>query len=133
MAEPAFIFTPEVRAKVDANFDLHRLLLRKERCKQSLHYYAKTMWPVLEPGREMKQGWALDGLFEHLEYVTSGDIRKLLINVPPGFMKSLACNVIWPTWEWGPKDLAENRYVHASYAERLSVRDNRKARLVASV
>jgi hypothetical protein len=35
----------------------------------------------------------------HLEAVTFGDINRLLINVPPGFMKSLLVNVFWPAWD----------------------------------
>ena len=63
---------------------------------------------------------------EHLEAVTHGDIKRLLINVPPGFMKSLLTDVFWPAWEWGPMGLAHMRYVAFSYAAHLTERDNGK-------
>jgi hypothetical protein len=65
--------------------------------------------------------------------VTFGDINRLLINVPPGFMKSLLVNVFWPAWEWGPMGLAHLRYVSFSYGAHLTHRDNGKMmRLVTS-
>jgi hypothetical protein len=69
----------------------------------------------------------------HLEAVTFGEINRLLINVPPGFMKSLLVNVFWPAWEWGPMGLAHLRYVSFSYGAHLTHRDNGKMmRLVTS-
>ena len=32
--------------------------------------------------------------------VSAGQIRNLLINIPPRHMKSLAVCVFWPAWEW---------------------------------
>jgi predicted phage terminase large subunit-like protein len=94
----------------------------------SLVAFIRLMWPVLEPGRKFVEGWAVSAICEHLEAVSRGEIRKLLINVPPGCMKSLTTNVFWPAWEWGPRDRADLRYVSASYSQALTIRDNRKCR-----
>lgn len=98
--------------------------------ERNLLDYIRLLWPVLEPGRTFVEGWAVSAICEHLEAVSRGEIRKLLINVPPGCMKSLTTNVFWPTWEWGPCNRPSLRYVSASYAEQLTVRDNRRARLL---
>ena len=45
-------------------------------------------------------------------------------------MKSLATNVFWPAWEWGPRDMPGNRYVCASYSQDLTIRDNRRTRML---
>ena len=90
------------------------------------------MWSVLEPGRTFVHGWSVEAICEHLEAVTAGEILRLLINVPPGCMKSLTTNVFWPAWEWGPRDLPHTRYVSASYSQDLTVRDNRRCRSVIS-
>ena len=58
-------------------------------CEESLLEFVKCMWPVLEPGRPLIEGWALSAICEHLENITYGNIRKLLITVWPGAMKSL--------------------------------------------
>jgi|TARA_Y100000310_G_scaffold160698_2_gene160494 predicted phage terminase large subunit-like protein len=110
--------------------DRFAMQANRQWCKRRLGNFCEYMWGTLEPGRRMARGWALEAVWEHLEYVTDGHIKKLLINVPPGTMKSLTCNVLWPAWEWGPKGMPEKRYVCASYAERLSLRDNRKCRMV---
>ena len=96
----------------------------------SLRDYIPLVWPVLEPGRPFIGGWAIDAVCDHLQAVTDGYITKLLINVPPGFMKSLSTCVFWPSWEWGPRNRPDLRYVASSYSDKLTIRDNRKMRFV---
>jgi len=88
--------------------------------------FVRYFWPILEPGTKFRDGWALEAVCEHLEAVTFGEITKLLINVPPGFMKSLLTDVFWPAWEWGPMKLHHMRYVAFSYSSSLTERDNSK-------
>lgn len=94
----------------------------------SLLDFIAAFWRVLEPSRPFVRGRVLEVICEHLEAITSGQIRKLLINVPPGCMKSLTTNVFWPAWEWGPKNMPWVRYIHASYSLDLMLRDNRRCR-----
>lgn len=107
--------------------------------QESLADFAKACWPVLEPQTPLKWGWPLDAICQHLEAVTSGDITHLLINVPPGCMKSLLTGVIFPAWEWtlhviDPKTGAPRythrsmRYLGTSHKQELAVRDNMKCR-----
>lgn len=100
----------------------------KELAKRSLAEFAKMSWEILEPATELKWGWALDSICEHLTAVTDGDIRRLLMNVPPGSMKSLLTSVIWPAWEWGPLGMPHLRYLGTSHKQDLAVRDNLKCR-----
>ena len=88
--------------------------------------FVRYFWPLLEPGTKFVDGWALEAVCEHLEAVTFGEITKLLINVPPGFMKSLLTDVFWPAWEWGPMKMPHIRYVAFSYSSMLTERDNVK-------
>src|SRR5260370_2137765 len=76
-------------------------------------------WAVLEPGTIFVPGWHIGAICEHLEAITSGQIRNLLITVPPRHMKSLAVSVFWPAWEWIPHP--ERRWMFASYAETLTI------------
>lgn len=101
---------------------------QREICRRSLASFAKRAWPLLEPSTELKWGWALDAICEHLEAVTAGDLTRLLMNVPPGSMKSLLTGVIWPAWEWGPKNLAHHRFLATAHKQDLAVRDNLKCR-----
>jgi predicted phage terminase large subunit-like protein len=100
----------------------------REICKRSLAEFAKRAWHVLEPATELKWGWALDAICEHLEAVSNGDLRRLLMNVPPGSMKSLLTGVILPAWEWGPRGMPEMRFLATAHMEKLAIRDNMKCR-----
>lgn len=96
--------------------------------QESLSAFLRLCWHIVEPSRALKYGWHLDAIAEHLEAVTAGQIKRLLINIPPGTMKSLFVSVVWNAWEWGPKGLAGNRFLTTSYREGLAVRDNTRAR-----
>jgi hypothetical protein len=77
----------------------------------------------------------LEAICLHLEAITFGDIpsNRLLMNVPPGFMKSLLVNVFWPAWEWGPCDMPHMSYISFSYSDEITTRDNNKmVRLITS-
>lgn len=100
------------------------------KAETSLRDYIPIVWPVIEPGRKFVSGYPIDAICDHLQAVTEGHIRKLLINVPPGCMKSLTTCVLWPSWEWGPRNRPDYRYVCASYSDALTVRDNRRTRLI---
>lgn len=102
--------------------------VERELCRRSLAHFARRAWHVLEPAAALKWGWALDAICLHLEAVTDGRITRLLMNVPPGSMKSLLTGVIWPAWEWGPKGMPEMRFVGTAHEEQLAIRDSRKCR-----
>lgn len=99
-----------------------------ELARRSLADFARMAWHVLEPATPLKWGWALDAICEHLEAVSRGDCKRLLMNVPPGSMKSLLSGVIWPAWEWGPLGKPEMRFLGTAHKQDLAVRDNLKCR-----
>ena len=104
------------------------LAVERELCRRSLAEFAKRAWKVLEPATPLKWGWVLDAICQHLEAVSDGRITRLLMNVPPGSMKSLLTGVIWPAWEWGPKGMPEMRFVGTAHEETLAIRDSRRCR-----
>lgn len=99
-----------------------------ELARRSLADFARMAWHVLEPATPLKWGWALDAICEHLDAVSRGDCKRLLMNVPPGSMKSLLTGVIWPAWEWGPLGKPEMRFLGTAHKQDLAVRDNLKCR-----
>lgn len=104
------------------------IAVERELCRRSLADFAKMAWPVLEPSSKLRWGWALDAICLHLEAVTDGKINRLLMNVPPGSMKSLLTGVIWPAWEWGPRGMPHLRIIGTAHEETLAIRDSRKCR-----
>lgn len=110
--------------------EAQRILVDLDRvdASESLLEFIKLGWHVLEPKRDFVPGWHIEAICEHLEAVSDGEIIRLLINIPPGCMKSLTTDVFWPAWEWGPRNQPGLRYVSASYSEALTIRDNRRCR-----
>ena len=102
--------------------------LDKYESEQSLLNFMKLGWSALEPGVEFVANWGVSAICDHLEAVTSGQIRRLLINVPPGCTKSMTTNVFWPAWEWGPKELPHYRYISFAHERDLATRDNVRCR-----
>ena len=104
-------------------------LERKAQAKRGgLVQFVRYFWEILEPETKLVEGWLLDDIAMHLESITLGKITRLLINVPPGSMKSLMVNVFWPAWEWGAMNMPSMRYVSFSYSSGLTERDNTKFR-----
>jgi predicted phage terminase large subunit-like protein len=106
---------PDIRAKVE-----------REYATRSLREFVKQAWQVVEPFTPFVPGWHIDAITDHLEAVTRGQIRNLLINVPPRHMKSLLVSVFWPAWEWIQHP--ERRWLYSSYAASLSIRDSVQCR-----
>ncbi len=115
------------KAMVDAILEGKATLAKRRHTgPEGLLEFVKDFWPILEPQTRFVDGWPLQAICAHLQAVTSGKITRLLINVPPGFMKSLLTDVFWPAWEWGPMQMSHVRYVTFSYSASLTQRDNRR-------
>jgi predicted phage terminase large subunit-like protein len=97
-----------------------------ERALRSLREFVHQAWIIVEPSTPFVPGFHIDAIIDHLEAVTRGQIRNLLINVPPRHMKSLLVSVFWPGWEWIGHP--ERRWLYSSYAASLSIRDSVKFR-----
>lgn len=98
----------------------------RRKAESSLYEFVKQSWHVVEPGIPFIPSWHIEAICEHLEAITSGDIRRLLINIPPRHSKSTIVSVMWPAWEW-ITDPAQ-KFLCASYSGNLSTRDNLKTR-----
>jgi predicted phage terminase large subunit-like protein len=94
----------------------------------SLSGFVKEAWPALEPEAKYQHNWHVDAVCEHLEAISRGEINRLLINVPPGTMKSLLVAVFWQAWEWGPLGRPSLRYLTTSFNDGPVKRDTRKCR-----
>ena len=117
----AWLARPNLLAEID-----------RELATRSLRDFVPLAWPVVEPSTPFVPGWHIDAIIEHLEAITRGEIRNLLINVPPRHMKSLLVAVFWPAWEW--TRWPERRWLYSSYGAQLSIRDSVKCRrLIESV
>jgi predicted phage terminase large subunit-like protein len=86
----------------------------------SLRDFARQAWGVIEPVTPLQWGRHHDAMCEHLEAVTNGQIRDLLITIPPRHTKSILCSILWPAWEWGPRAMPWTRWLTSSYGRTLA-------------
>ncbi len=95
--------------------------------EDSLAEFIRQGWKYADPS-VYKHNWHIDAICEHLEAVSTGDIKRLLITMPPRHMKSLGVSVFWPAWTWIKRP--NLRWLFSSYAHTLSIRDSVKCRRV---
>lgn len=102
-------------------------IIQSEVTRLSLRKFTKEAWHTAEPAK-MVWNWHLDALCDHLSYVSSGEIRFLMINMPPRTSKSLVTSVFYPVWDWLQDPTLQ--FLTASYALQLSARDALRSRRV---
>lgn len=112
-------------------FETLREIERVE-CETSLYEFVRRAWKYVDPS-PFTHGWPLEAMCEHLEAVVDGDIRKLLINIPPRCGKSSIVSVCFPAWVWTQREISavsgpQVPLLHASYAMSLAMRDSVKTR-----
>lgn len=103
---------------------------RKEAAEESLYEFMKMFWHCVEPEKKFVEGWALEAICDHLMALASGEIKRLIINVPPGFSKSLSTDVFFPAWLWITNPAT--RFICTSSQAYLTERDNMRFMRVVS-
>ena len=107
------------------NGEYYRHWAEVELAERYLSHFIRQAWAKIDPSTYV-HNWHIDEMCEHLEAVSVGDITRLIINIPPRHMKSLSVSVFWPAWDW--VETPERRFLFASYAQNLSIRDAVKSR-----
>lgn len=117
------------------------MIVERRKLELSFRLFVEKAWPLIEPTTPFIPGWYLDAICDHLQRVTEthekltamnndeiaeyriqpGDIRYLLITMPPRMSKSTIVSVMWPAWEW-TRD-PSLRYLSSSYNKELAERD----------
>ncbi len=101
--------------------------LDQELAERSLWEFTRQMWRWADPA-PFQDNWHIGAICEHLQAVSTGEIRRLLINIPPHHCKSSLVSVMWPAWVWIRSP--GTSFMAASYAQTLSTRDSVKCRRV---
>src|SRR5258708_12415158 len=69
---------------------------------------------LLRPGIEFKPNWHIDAMAHKVSQVASGDVKRLIITVPPRNLKSIIASVALPAWYLGHNP--SERVVCVSYS-----------------
>lgn len=97
-------------------------------CEESLAEFTRQAWHVIEPGTVLKWNWHLDVLCAYIQFFFSGKIKRLILNVPPGSLKSVLFAVMGPAWKWAHSP--EERIISLTNEIGLATRDNRRMRQI---
>jgi phage terminase large subunit-like protein len=117
------------RAALQRQIELD-LEIEKRACERSLEALTRSAWSIIEPGTKLKWNWHLRTICAYLEAFNRGEFpdKRLIINVPPGTMKSIIVSVMLPLWIWLNDRTA--RYVTVSCEEGLATRDARRMKQI---
>ena len=103
--------------------DIDREIVRRG----GLRAFIKLAWPIIDPA-VFVNNWSVDAIALHLEAAYRGDIKQLLMNVPPGCMKSLTTCVFGPVYAWIREPKLS--WLFTSFDGELTMRDAKKSLLL---
>lgn len=105
--------------------------------RDSLSRFVKGAWHILESDTPLQWNWHLDAICDHVQALVEdapgtpgspGTPQDLLINVPPGTMKSMVVSVMLPAWRW--LTVPSWRAIYASGSPSIVTRDSMKCRSI---
>lgn len=102
-----------------------------EECRvleQSLYAFVKASWPAIEGNTPFISNWHIEAICEHLESAIRGEIKKLLISVPPRTSKTTIISIMWPAWVWIKQPAI--KFLFSSYAQKISWEHSRLCRML---
>lgn len=102
----------------------------KEHLFNRLDYFTYRSLKDLAPDLKYQHNWHLDMIYHKLMRVMQGDLKRLIINMPPRYMKSLCVSVAWPAWILG-RDPTK-KIIAASYSQSISNKHSQDCRLIVS-
>lgn len=109
-------------SKIDVAETL-RLLDRAD-CEESLYHFLKCAWPHFDPAPWV-DGWCLEAIAEHLQAVCDGEIKRLIVNIPPRHGKTNIISAAFPAWVWAQSNRGHTsgpgvRFLCTTYGLKLS-------------
>lgn len=103
-----------------------RIAIEREACSRDFTWFVREAWKIVEPGAELKWNWHMDVLCAYITAYHERRIKRLILNVPPGTMKSLLVSVMAPAWAW--TRWPERRYINLTNEKELASRDSLRMR-----
>ncbi len=96
------------------------LEILNETCKYKLSTFTQRAFHTVDPGADYLHNWHIDCLSEYLTACTNRNIKRLIINIPPRYLKSISVTTAWPAWLLGLNP--EEKILAASYSQQLSTK-----------
>jgi hypothetical protein len=74
---------------------------RNDACRLDFVSFIEAVFYMLAPGRPFFMNWHIRRLAYYLEQVRLGRIKRLIINLPPRFLKSVISSIAFPAFVLG--------------------------------
>lgn len=87
----------------------------------SFRDFVRIAWPEVYPSSPLQWNWHLDVICDAFEAAFKGEIKELVVNVPPGSSKSSLACVMLPAWGWIRRPASS--WIFAAYGQKLVRRD----------
>lgn len=106
--------------------------LEKRRCEKDFAYFIKCAWSIIEPGTELQYNWHINTICGYLEAFHNDELpnKRLIINIPPGTLKSIIVSCMYPAWCWVNKP--DLRFLSIANESGLSTRDSLRMKQVVT-
>ena len=69
--------------------------------RTDLSRFIQRSFSIIDPNANYLHNWHIDLIAEYLRACQTGEITRLIINVPPRFLKSISVSVAFPAWLLG--------------------------------
>jgi predicted phage terminase large subunit-like protein len=111
---------PEEKADLLKKLELLNEKKTQEKAEQSFLDFVETMWPAFIKGDHHEI------MADAFERVASGDLKRLIINMPPRHTKSEFASYLFPAWFLGK--YPEKKIIQTAHTAELAVGFGRKVR-----
>lgn len=108
------------RVKITTLLEMDKI----ERCKESFLPFVKEMWPIFISGKHHQI------MADAFERVARGELKRLIINMPPRHTKSEFASFLLPSWFLGK--FPEKKVIQTAHTAELSTGFGRKVRNLVS-
>jgi len=92
--------------------------------------FLQKTFNTINPGACYINNWHLTIIANYLERLRKGEIKRLIINMPPRALKSICVSVAFPAWILAHNPTA--RIIAASYSQTLSIKHSLDSKLIIS-
>ena len=99
-------------------------------CRKDFVSFVRKVFHVLAPSAIFHMNWHICAIAYHLEQVRLGNIKRLIITVPPRSLKSIMCSVAFPAFVLGHDPT--KRLIVASYGADLAIKHGNDFRAVVN-
>lgn len=96
--------------------------------RTSLPEFTKRCFNIIDPVTTYQHNWHIDLICEYLLACERGEIKRLIINIPPRFLKSITVSVAFPAWLMGHNP--SQKITCISYAHDLAVKHSSSTKAV---